>query len=109
MSTPAPTPPALTTVDQTTRRKLLAKKVGFAGAIAFLAVFIPGVLSILDEIEGGSGHPFQTTFWFSLLAGAVGAGIRAIVAVLPWNLMPTDALHGFGQDKPTEVKVEVEQ
>ena len=92
-------------IDTSSANWLLAKKTAVAGAIAFLAVFIPGVLSVLDEIEGGSGHPFETTFWFSLLAGAIGAALRAIVAVLPWNLLPTDAFHGFGKDKPDEVVV----
>lgn len=108
MTTLAPEPPASppsVVVDKSSTNVLLAKKIALAGGIGFLAVFIPGVLSVLDEIEGGSGHPFETTFWFSLLAAAVAAAIRGILAVLPWNLVPTDALHGFG-NKPTQVVVE---
>ena len=90
----------------TSANKLLLKKMAVAGVIAFLSVFIPAVLTALDEIEGGGGHSFSTEFWFSLLAGAVGAALRGALAYLPWNFTPTDALHGFAKDKPTEVVVE---
>ena len=90
----------------TSANKLLLKKMAVTGAIGFLSVFLPAVLTALDEIEGGAGHAFSTEFWFSLLAGAVAAGLRGVIALSPWNLLPTDVLHGFSKDKPTEVLVE---
>ena len=103
---PTPAPSPSTVVDQSARWKLLAKKCAMAGGVSFLAVFIPAVLTALDEIEGGEGHSFSTEFWFSLLAGAVGAAVRAIIAVLPWNFVATDALHSIGGSRASEVKIE---
>ena len=90
----------------TTANKLLLRKMALAGAVSFLAVFIPALLTALDEIEGGEGHSFSTKFWFSLLAGAVGAGLRGALALLPWNFTPTDSLHSLGESKTTEVVVD---
>jgi hypothetical protein len=93
----------------TSANKLLLKKMAVTGLIGFLSVFLPAVLKGLDEIEGGAAHHFSTEFWFSLLAGAVAAGLRAVLALSPWNLLPTDVLHGFRKDKPTEILVEASE
>ena len=90
----------------TTANKLLLRKMAVAGVVSFLSVFIPSMLTALDEIEGGGEHSFSTKFWISLLAGAVGAGLRGALAFLPWNLTPTDALHSVGGSSVTEVTVD---
>ena len=89
----------------TSANKLLLKKAAITGVIAFLAVFIPAVLTVLDEIEGGAAHDFSTGFWFSLLAGAIAAALRAILALSPLNLVPTDALNSIGGSSKDEVVV----
>ena len=55
----------------TTANKLLLRKMAVAGVISFLAVFIPAMLTALDEIEGGGEHSFSTKFWI-LAAGGRG-------------------------------------
>jgi hypothetical protein len=92
----------------TSANKLLLKKVGVTAAIGFLAVFLPGVLTALDSIEGGDAHSFGTTFWFSLLAGAIAGALRAVLALSPVNLFATDALHSVGQEHPDEIVVSTE-
>lgn len=75
---------------------LLLKKLVVAFLVAFGGVFLPGVLKVLDDIHNGVGTSWGTAFWLSLVAGGVAAGLRAILALSPINLVPSDAEHTLG-------------
>jgi Fe2+ transport system protein B len=76
---------------------LFARKLLVAFLVAFGAVFIPAVLDILDKLHQGVDANFSTELVWSVIAGGVGAGIRAILALLPGlNLVPSDAQHSIG-------------
>lgn len=76
---------------------LLAKKLVVAFLVAFGGVFIPAVLNILDDIHNGVSNNWGAAFWLALAAGAVGAGVRAVLALAPLNLVPSDAEHTIGK------------
>lgn len=67
---------------------LLIRKMLVAFAVTFGGALIPAVLDWLN-------HPQATSrnFWFALLAGALAAGLRAVLALSPINLVPSDAQH----------------
>ena len=71
----------------------LLRKMLVAFVVSFAAVFIPAVLNVLDQIHAGTAPNWSSSFWLSLAAGAVGAGVRAILALSPINLVPSDAQH----------------
>lgn len=75
---------------------LLLRKMVVAFLVAFGGVFIPAVLNVLDDIHNGISANWGTAFWLSLVAGAVSAGLRAVLAFSPLNLVPSDAQHTLG-------------
>ena len=74
---------------------LLLRKMLVAFAVAFGGVFIPAVLNILDDVHNGINNNWDTAFWISLVAGAVAAGLRALLALSPVNVIPSDAQHSL--------------
>jgi hypothetical protein len=74
---------------------LLVKKMLIAFLVAFGGVFIPAVLNILDDLHNGVGSSWGTAFWLSLVSGAVAAGVRAVLALSPINLVPSDSGHSL--------------
>lgn len=76
---------SVTPVEKT-KLELLLEKVLEYFALGFAAVFIPGVLNLLDDVHNGVGNSWHTSFWLALLAGGVAAGIRAVLNVLPFSL-----------------------
>jgi hypothetical protein len=72
---------------------LLFRKMGVAFLIAFGGVLVPAVLKILDDVHNGVPTSFSGAFWISIVAGAFGAGLRALLAISPINLVPSDAQH----------------
>ncbi len=72
---------------------LLVKKMLVAFIVAFGGVFIPAVLKVLDDINSGVGSSWERSFWLSLVAGGVAAGVRAVLAISPLNLVPSDSQH----------------
>ena len=86
---------------------LLVKKLALAFVLGFAPVLLLGLVDLTSRIQEStsSGNVDSTAWgWFlvSLLAGAVSAGIRAIVTTFNW--MPTDQLHG-GSSTPDSVTV----
>lgn len=80
---------------------LLGKKLLVAFLMAFGGVLVPAVLKILDDVHNGVPTSFSGAFWIALVAGAFGAGLRALLAISPINLVPSDAQHTvFGTRKP---------
>lgn len=71
--------------------------------VTFLAVFFPVVLlALVDALDAiAKGDPDYNNIGRAfLLAGVVAgcaAGGRAVIAVLPWNIVPSDALHTPGK------------
>jgi hypothetical protein len=78
-------------VSQTTQ--LLARKLAIAFIVGFGGIFLPAVLDVLDAVAKGDPANFSTTLIWSTVAGAFAAGIRAVLALSPLNLTPSDALH----------------
>jgi hypothetical protein len=72
---------------------LLAKKMLVAFVVAFAGVLVPAVLKILDSVASGAPSSWGKAFWISLVAGAFAAGVRALLALSPINLVPSDAQH----------------
>lgn len=84
--------------------KLLIKKLALAFGLGALPVFAYGMLGVLDAIAAGnSDYDFQRVILTSVLVGAASAGIRGVIAEFT-NWMPTDKLHGIG-DNPDSVVV----
>ena len=88
-------------------RGLLTRKLLVGFAIGFLSYFLPSVLDILDSLRDGQDFSIGWSLLISLVSGGVGAGVRALLALGPWNLAgPTDALHTIGSgDRPSKVTV----
>jgi hypothetical protein len=74
---------------------LLFKKLVVAFLVGFGGVFIPGVLNVLDDIHNGINNGWGTSFWLALVSGAVAAAVRAVLALSPINLVPSDAEHSL--------------
>lgn len=75
---------------------LLLRKLVVAFLVAFGGVFIPAVLKILDDVHSGVPTAWGASFWIALVAGAFAAGVRAVLALSPINLVPSDAEHTLG-------------
>ena len=69
--------------------KLLIKKLLLAFAVTFGT-------SLIVAVEGLTRQPdlkFTSALLVSLVTGALGAGLRAVIALLPINVVPSDAEH----------------
>lgn len=74
---------------------LLVKKLLVAFIVGFGGVIVPGVLKVLDDVQNGVATDFTHAFWLSMVAGAFAAGIRALLAISPINLVPSDKEHSL--------------
>lgn len=74
---------------------LFLKKLFVAFIVGFGGVFIPAVLNILDDIHRGAAPNTTTSFYLALVAGGVAAGVRALLALGPINLVPSDKQHSL--------------
>jgi len=71
---------------------LFLKKLLVAFVIGFGGVFIPAILTLLDKVSNGTPTSFDKSLWISLVSGAVAAGLRALLVLIPGlNLVPSDA------------------
>ncbi len=75
--------------------KLLLQKMVVAFLAAFGGVMVPAVLKILDDVSNGTPSSWGKAFWISLVAGAFAAGVRALLALSPLNLVPSDKQHSL--------------
>lgn len=73
--------------------RLLLKKMLVTFLAAFGGVFIPAVLDLLNKAASGTPTAFSKALIISLVAGAFSAGVRALIAFSPLNLVPTDSQH----------------
>lgn len=103
--------PAVVTVSAA---KLLVQKLVVAFVIGFAPVFLAGITtalsSLTDQLSTGGDIDFSflNVLFASLVAGAVTAASRAVLALMPGvNLVASDKLHSLGKgDKPVAVKAE---
>lgn len=65
---------------------LFWKKLLVAFVVAFAGVFIP----LLTGIGQSPNYTFDKAAWVALLPAAVAAGVRAVLALGPVNLVPSD-------------------
>jgi len=74
---------------------LLLKKLVVVFAVAFIATFS-------DTITGGVGaaQPLSTSLLVAAAIGGLAAGIRALLALSPINLVPSDATHTLAVFQP---------
>lgn len=86
--------------------KLLVKKMIVAFLAGFFGVFLPVVLDLLDKLSNGIDPNFGRAVLISLVAAAFSAGVRAIIALLPINLVPTDKLNTLFKRTPQAVTVD---
>ena len=85
----------------TTKTGLLVRKAVVAFIVTFLAVLIPAGLQILDQIQKGGEPTLTSAPLVALVAGAFGAAVRAVLAILPINLGATDQINTIGSDVET--------
>ena len=69
--------------------RLFFQKLIVAFAVAFAGSFIPFLTGWFQS----PNYQFDKAIWVAALFGAVGAGFRAILALGPVNLVPSDATH----------------
>lgn len=69
--------------------KLLAAKC----FIAFLVGFLGSLVTFLEGLSKAPSFSFDRAAVISLIAGALAAGFRAVLALSPVNLVGTDAQH----------------
>lgn len=69
--------------------EFLAKKC----VVAFLVGFLGSVVTLLEGLSKAPSFNFDRAAVISLIAGALAAGFRAVLALSPVNLVPSDAQH----------------
>lgn len=74
---------------------LLARKLLVAFLVGFGGVFIPAALTLLDKVASGTPSGVGKDLVISLVSGAFAAGVRALLAFSPVNLVPSDAEHSL--------------
>lgn len=67
--------------------RLFWKKLLVAFVVAFFGSFIPFVSGVFQS----PNYQFDKALWVAALFGAVGAGVRAVLALGPVSLVPSDA------------------
>lgn len=84
-----------------TVNKLLLQKLALAFAVGFVGALLTSAAGWGDSPNTSWGR----AFWIGLLVGAVSAGARAVLALGPFNVVPSDTQHSlFGNvnQPPTE-------
>lgn len=66
--------------------KLFWKKIVVAFVVSFFATFLP----LLTGIGQAPDFHFDKALWTATLFAAIGAGVRAVLALGPINLVPSD-------------------
>ncbi len=69
--------------------RLFFQKLIVAFVVAFFSAFIP----LITGIGQSPDYHFDKALWLATLFAAVGAGVRAVLALGPINLVPSDAAH----------------
>lgn len=69
--------------------KLLIEKMFIAFLVAFLGAFITAIEGLSKEPD----YHWSGAVVIGLVVGALGAGLRAVFALSPVNLTPSDAQH----------------
>lgn len=88
-----------------TPSSLLIKKLVLAFFLGFAPVFLYSLLGVLDSIaEGNRDFSIVTDLIIAALVGASSAGIRGLLAAFT-DWMPTDQLHGRGNEGIESVTV----
>lgn len=85
--------------------RLFLKKLVLAFILGFAPALLLGLLDIFDNLakSGTVDWGFLWSLVIGIVSGAIAAGIRALIATFT-DIMPTDKLHGFG-DNPQQVTV----
>ena len=73
--------------DSVTINTLFLKKL----LIAFIVGALPTLIAFLSSVEVRGGAGFTRAALVTLASGAIAAGIRAVLVLLPVNLVPSDA------------------
>jgi hypothetical protein len=71
--------------------KLLAQKL----LIAFIVSFVGALLTSLEGLGKQPHFGLDRSLIISLIVGALGAGMRAVLALGPVNLVASDAKHSL--------------
>jgi hypothetical protein len=61
--------------------------------VAFLVAFFGALVPLLTGLGQSPDWKFDKAVWMAALVGAVGAGARAVLALGPVNLVPSDGQH----------------
>ena len=75
---------------------LFWKKLVVAFVVAFFGAFVP----LLSGIGQSPDYHFDKALWVAALFGAIGAGVRAVLALGPINLVPSDKADSIVGTKP---------
>jgi hypothetical protein len=71
--------------------KLLIQKL----VVAFLVAFFGALLPALTGLGDSPNYHFDRAALIALVVGAFGAGIRAVLALGPLNIVPSDKRHSL--------------
>ncbi len=69
--------------------KLLFRKL----VMAFLVAFVPALVTAWKGLAAEPDFHFTSAIGISLVVGALGVGLRAVLALGPINLVESDAQH----------------
>lgn len=69
-------------------KSLFARKLLIAFIVGFVAALADGLTSWSQ-----SGQPFSTSLIEALIVGALATAARGLLALLPINIVPSDAMH----------------
>jgi hypothetical protein len=61
--------------------------------VAFLVGFLGSLVTFLEGINQAPSFNFDRAAVVSVIAGALAAGFRFVLAVAPFNIEPSDAQH----------------
>lgn len=75
--------------------KLLIQKLAIAFVVSFAAALITSLAGLASQPNFG----WDKATIIALVVGALGAGVRAVLALGPINLTPSDGQHSLGGDK----------
>lgn len=69
-------------------KSLFARKLLIAFIVGFVAALADGLTSWSQ-----SGQPFSTSLIEAMIVGALATAARGLLALLPINIVPSDAMH----------------
>lgn len=78
------------------KNKLLLRKLFVSFIVGFGGSFIPFITGWAQA----PNYSFDKSVWIAALMGAVAAGVRALLAFGPINLVPSDKQHSLVAVKP---------